>query len=82
MKTIKKRDYLKMLIRSPAMTLLMFLLFGAVAFAFFSQTAEYAIMARELNSAAEMYRGVGTVEADPPDVPANSGALTPIPIGT
>ena len=67
----------KMLIRSPAMTLLMFLLFGTVAFALFSQTAEYAIMARELNSAAGMYRGVGTVEADPPDVPVNAGAGIP-----
>jgi hypothetical protein len=57
---------LKTLFRSPVRTLLTFILLGVVTFAFFSQTAEYAVTAREFNSAAEQYVGVGTAEITPP----------------
>jgi hypothetical protein len=56
---------IKTLYRSPVRTLLTFVLLGVVTFAFFSQTAEYAITAREFNNAAKQYCGVGAAEAAP-----------------
>ncbi len=56
---------LKTLYRSPVRTILTFILLGVVTFAFFSQTAEYAVTAREFNAAAEQYVGVGTAEIAP-----------------
>ena len=63
MKTLQS---IKMLIRSPIRTAFVFLLLGTVTFALLSQTLEYAILRREINSAKEQYRGVGYVEASPP----------------
>ena len=58
---------LKTLHRSPVRTLLTFVLLGVVTFAFFSQVAEYAIITREFNNAAEQYIGVAAVEIEPPE---------------
>ena len=57
---------IKTLLRSPVRTFLTFVLLGLVTFAFFSQTVEYAVTAREFNNAARQYVGVGTVEVEPP----------------
>ena len=57
---------LKTLFRSPVRTILTFVLFGVVSFAFIVQVSEYAITKREINNAALLYRGVGTVEIKPP----------------
>ncbi len=56
---------LKTLYRSPVRTILTFILLGVVTFAFFSQTAEYAVTAREFNAVAEQYVGVGSAEVAP-----------------
>ncbi len=56
---------LKTLYRSPVRTILTFVLLGVVTFAFFSQTAEYAVTAREIANAAERYVGVGSAEVAP-----------------
>ena len=55
---------IKTLFRSPIRTLLTFVLLGALTFALFSRTAEYAIMTREMDAASRRYRGVGAVEAE------------------
>jgi len=55
---------MKTLMRSPIRTLLTVVLLGVVTFAFFSRTAEYAIMLREMSSAARRLRGVGAVELE------------------
>ena len=57
---------IKTLFRSPVRTILTFILLGVVTFAFFSQTAEYAITAREFDNAVMQYRAVGAAEAAPP----------------
>lgn len=43
------------------------MLLTVTTFAFFSQTAEYAVTAREFNNAAKQYCGIGTVEISPPN---------------
>ena len=43
---------IKTVLRSPVRTILTFVLLGGVTFAFFSQTVEYAVTAREFNNAA------------------------------
>ncbi|MDR1588566.1 MAG: ABC transporter permease [Oscillospiraceae bacterium] len=58
---------IKTLYRSPVRTALTFVLLAAVTFAFFSQTAEYAVIVRETDEAARQYCGVGAVEITPPD---------------
>ena len=58
---------IKTLYRSPVRTILTFILLGVLTFAFFSQTAEYTITVREMNSAAGQYVGVGAVEIAPPE---------------
>ncbi|NLA87884.1 MAG: hypothetical protein GX847_11525, partial [Clostridiales bacterium] len=57
---------IKSLYRSPVKSLLTFILLIVVTFAFFSQTAEYAVTAREFNNAAKQYCGVGSAEVAPP----------------
>ena len=54
---------MKSLLRSPARTLLTFVLLGAVSFAFFSQVVEYTVTSREFRKAAGQYAGIGTAEA-------------------
>ena len=56
---------IRTLYRSPVRTLLTFILLSVVMFAFFSQTAEYAVTAREFNNAAKQYCGVGAAEIAP-----------------
>ena len=68
---------LRMLLRSPIRTLLIFILLGLVSFAFFSQAAEYAITVRELNKAAAAYQGTGSVEVSPPYTPREAGTGYP-----
>jgi hypothetical protein len=69
---------LKTLFWAPIKTLLTFILLGVVTFAFFSQTAEYAVTAREFAAAAGEYAGVGTAEVALPEEsdPANPWNLT------
>ena len=62
------------LFRSPARTILTFVLLGAVSFALFMQVGEYAITRRELNNAALLYRGVGVAETT---TPAEADMLSP-----
>ena len=57
---------IKVLFRSPARTILTFVLLGVVMFALFSQSAEYAVTAREFDKAAKEYCGIGAIEAAPP----------------
>ncbi len=57
---------IKTLYRSPVKTLLTFILLSVVTFAFFSQTAEYAVTSREFNSATRQYCGIGAAEISPP----------------
>lgn len=66
---------IKTLYRSPIKTFLTFLLLTVVTFALFSQTAEYAVTAREFNNAAKHYIGVGSVEIAPTEKP-NPGSPT------
>jgi hypothetical protein len=68
-----------MLYRSPLKTALTFILLAVVTFAFFSQTAEYAITAREMAEAAGQYVGVGMAEIEPP---AETYPESPIYINT
>ena len=58
---------IKTLYRSPVRTALTFALLGAVTFVFFSQVAEYAIMAREFDNAAQRYPKTGSAEIKPPE---------------
>ena len=53
---------IKTLLRAPVKTILTLLLLGIVSFTFISQTVEYVITNREMEDAAELYVGVGTVE--------------------
>ena len=55
------------LFRSPVKTILTFLLLFAVSFALFSRVGEYAASAQEFARMAEGYRGIGLVEAAPPE---------------
>jgi hypothetical protein len=56
---------IKTLFRTPFKTLLTFLLLAAVTFALFSRVAEYAILNREIENAANSYKGVGSAEIAP-----------------
>ena len=60
---------LKTVYRSPARTLLTFVLLGVATFAFFTRAAEYAITTREMNNAERQYMGVGAVELEPAGYP-------------
>ena len=55
------------LFRSPARTILTFVLLGVASFALFMQVGEYVVTRREINNAAALYRGVGIVETALPD---------------
>ena len=68
---------IKTLFRSPARTILTFVLLGIVTFAFFSQTAQYFIVSREFNNASRQYRGVGSAQAAPPE---ESNPWWPVPV--
>lgn len=57
---------LKTLLRTPAKTLITFLLLAAVSFALFSRVSEFAVTNRELNRIAANFNGVGAVERDIP----------------
>jgi len=59
---------LKTLLRSPARTILTFILLGLVSFAFFTQVSGYVVTRRELNNAALLYRGVGIAETSTPSI--------------
>lgn len=56
---------LKTLLRSPARTVLIFILLAAVTFALFSQVMEYSITSREMKKAVSLYNGVTAVESSP-----------------
>lgn len=56
---------LKTLLRSPARTVLIFILLTAVTFALFSQVMEYSITSREIKKAVGLYNGVTAVENTP-----------------
>lgn len=71
---------IKTLLRSPARTILTFILLGVVTFALLSQTAEYAITAREFNEAARRYVGIGTAEITPPLPSEKYNPGLPIPM--
>ena len=62
------------LLRSPARTVLTFVLLAAVSFAFFMQVSQYAVTKREFNKAALQYRGVGAAEVAPPHAVTADGA--------
>ncbi len=53
---------IKTLLRSPARTVLIFILIAAVTFSLFSQIMEYTVTSREIKLAVEKYDGVVTVE--------------------
>ncbi|MCL1805140.1 MAG: hypothetical protein FWG28_03945 [Clostridiales bacterium] len=68
---------LKTLFRSPARTILTFVLLGLASFAFFVQAGGYAVTRREFNRAALEYRGVGAAEATPPYEPTSIMGVPP-----
>lgn len=62
---------LRQLLRSPAKTALIFLLIAAVTFGLVSQVGEYVISRREVEVAAQEYKGVGSAEASQSMVEGN-----------
>ena len=58
----------KTLLRTPLKTLLTFLLLAAASFALFSRVAEYSMISREMDRAAEHYYGVAVIDAQAPDL--------------
>jgi hypothetical protein len=53
---------LKTLLRSPAKSVLTFLLIAAASFALFSRTVDYAVTERETERAASYYRGITALD--------------------
>ncbi len=59
---MRYKNSLKTLLRSPAKTLVTFVLLVATSFAFVSRGVEYAATVRQINAAEAQYEAIGTVE--------------------
>lgn len=65
---------MRMLFRTPAKSLVTFVLIAAVTFGFSSQVFEYAVVSREMAKLADYFRITGTIEAGPvPPAPQSLG---------
>ena len=63
-----KNIHIKSTLRQRIRTLFLFLLLGAISFAFIARAAEYIIVQRETNRLGSFYRAIGTLVPDDPDV--------------
>lgn len=74
---MRKSTALKTLFRSPAKTLLTFLLIAAASFALFSRVTDYAVTTRESAKAESFYYGVAALDNSTP--PMGYYTLSPKP---
>ena len=65
---MRKSTALKTLLRSPAKTLLTFLLIAAASFALFSRVTDYAVTTRESAKAESFYYGVAALDNSTPPI--------------
>jgi ABC-type transport system, involved in lipoprotein release, permease component len=59
------KSAMRMLLRTPAKSLVTFILIAAVTFGFSSQVFEYAVASREMAKLADYFKITGTIEAGP-----------------
>ena len=70
---MRKSLTLKTLLRSPAKTLLTFLLIAAASFALFSRVTDYAVTSRETANAESFYHGVAALDNSVPILELSRG---------
>lgn len=68
---------LKLLLRSPAKTLLTFFLIATASFALFSKVTDYIVTMRETKRAESFYHGVAALDNSVPGIYTETGLYTP-----